>query len=79
MDKNRVKKINIRFKNGPFIKSFNIISVITPFGQIDFYIIKINTPFLILIKNINRFNIYFNNVINQLIGKNGIIINITRK
>ena len=79
MDKNRVKEVIIRFKNGPFIKSFSIIFVITLFGQINFYIIKINTPFLILIKNINRFNIYFNNVINQLIGKNGIIINVTRK
>ena len=64
MDKNRVKKVTIRFKNGPFIKLFNTVSVITLFGQIDFYVIKINTPFLILIKNINRFSIYFNNVIN---------------
>ena len=64
MDKNRAKKANIRFGDGPFIKSLSIISVITLFGQINFYIIKTNIPFLILIKNMDRFGIYFNNVIN---------------
>ena len=64
MDKNRAGKANIRFKNGPFIELLGTISVITPFGQIDFHVIKINTLFLISIKNMDRFSIYFNNVIN---------------
>ena len=63
INKNRTGKINIKFKNKLPFKLFRTIIIETLFGQVNFYVIKTDTLFF-LIKNINRFGIYFNNVIN---------------
>ena len=55
------------------------ITVNTPFGPVDFYIIKSDIPFLILLKNMDRLGVYLNNITNQLVGRNGITIYIERK
>ena len=54
-------------------------TVQTPFGQVDFHVIKSDTPFLMSLKNMDRLGVYLNNTTNQLIGKNGVIIPINRK
>ncbi len=79
MDKNRIRKANIRFENGLSIKLLKTIIINILFGQINFYIIKTNIFFLLLFKDINRLKIYLNNIINQLIDKDKIIVNIIKK
>ena len=79
INRTRAKKANIRFKDKPSIKSLGTATVQTPFGQVDFYVIKSDTPFLMSLKNMDRLGVYLNNTTNQLIGKNGIIIPINRK
>ena len=64
MDTLRVRKINIKFGNGTPIKSLRTATVNTPFGLVDFHIIKSDILFLILLKNMDRLKVYFNNIIN---------------
>jgi hypothetical protein len=42
--------------------------------QMIFHIIKINTSFLLCLVDLNRFDVYFNNLINELMQKCSIII-----
>ena len=64
MDRTRAEKANIRFENGSPFKLLGTVTVNTFFGQVNFYVIKTDTLFLLLFKNINRINVYLNNVIN---------------
>ena len=57
-------KINIYFENGLLFKLFETVTINIFFKKVNFYIIKTNILFLLLLKNINRLKIYFNNVIN---------------
>jgi hypothetical protein len=56
----------ICFSKGTII-SFKIIRVQTPLKYITFYIIPINTPFLLYIKDIDKLGIKLNNFKNILI------------
>jgi hypothetical protein len=56
----------IYFSKGTVI-FFSIIRVQTPLKYIIFYIILINIPFLLYIKDIDRLGIKFNNFKNILI------------
>ena len=49
---------------------FNIIRVQTPLGYITFYIIPINTPFLLCIGHIDKLGVKLNNFKNMLIQGN---------
>ena len=64
MDTSRTEKANIKFGNGTFIKLLRTATINTPFGPMDFHVIKSDTPFLMLFKNMNRLKVYFNNIIN---------------
>ncbi|UQC91099.1 uncharacterized protein CLUP02_16633, partial [Colletotrichum lupini] len=44
----------------------SIIKIKTHFGIITFYILLINTPFLLYLKNIDRLSIIFNNTKNKI-------------
>jgi hypothetical protein len=62
----------VRFGNGPEKSSLGTASVQTPFGTIDFAFMPANTPFLLCLADMNRHNVYYNNVDNMLVqnGKN---------
>ena len=57
-------KANIRFKNKLPFKLLKTVTVNTFFEKVNFYIIKTNILFLLLLKNINQLKIYLNNVTN---------------
>ena len=79
MDSSQVKKANIKFGNGTLMELLRIITVNTPFKLMDFYIIKSDTSFLMLLKNMDRLKVYLNNITNQLVGRNSVTIHIKRK
>ena len=60
----RAKKANIRFGDGIPIKLLKTATVNTPFGLMDFHVIKSDTFFLMLLKNMDRLEVYLNNTIN---------------
>jgi len=47
--------------------SIRTTDVVTPIGKIQFYIIYIDTPFLLYLADIDRLQIYYNNLRNVVI------------
>ncbi|KAI3545172.1 hypothetical protein CSPX01_05122 [Colletotrichum filicis] len=58
--------IKISFGLGKKIVALGIVKVKTHFGIITFYILLINTLFLLYLKNIDRLSIIFNNIKNRI-------------
>ncbi|UQC81456.1 uncharacterized protein CLUP02_06942 [Colletotrichum lupini] len=58
--------IKISFGLGKEIIALSIIKVETHFGTITFYILPINTLFLLYLKDIDRLGIIFNNTRNKI-------------
>ncbi|UQC79462.1 uncharacterized protein CLUP02_04942, partial [Colletotrichum lupini] len=58
--------IRISFGLGKEIVALGIVEVKTHFGTITFYILPINTPFLLYLKDIDRLGIIFNNTRNRI-------------
>ncbi|UQC84431.1 uncharacterized protein CLUP02_09928, partial [Colletotrichum lupini] len=56
----------ISFGLGKEIVALGIIKVEIYFGTITFYILPINTPFLLYLKDIDRLGIIFNNTRNRI-------------
>jgi hypothetical protein len=52
----------ISFGNNPEILSLGIIDVETPFGNVYFAVMPINTPFLFCLTDMNRYGVYLNNI-----------------
>ncbi|UQC73384.1 uncharacterized protein CLUP02_00028, partial [Colletotrichum lupini] len=48
------------------IVALGIIKIKTHFGTITFYILPVNTLFLLYLKNIDRLGIIFNNIKNKI-------------
>jgi len=45
-----------------------LVAVKTPISLVNFYIVKVNTPFLLCLADIDRLQVYYNNVTDTLIG-----------
>ncbi|UQC73477.1 uncharacterized protein CLUP02_00122, partial [Colletotrichum lupini] len=56
----------ISFSLNKEIVALSIIKVKTYFGTIIFYILPVNTPFLLYLKDIDRLSIIFNNTRNRI-------------
>ncbi|UQC84201.1 uncharacterized protein CLUP02_09697, partial [Colletotrichum lupini] len=56
----------ISFNLGKEIVALSIVKVETYFGTITFYILPINTLFLLYLKNIDRLGIMFDNIKNKI-------------
>ncbi|KAK1486715.1 hypothetical protein CCUS01_15097, partial [Colletotrichum cuscutae] len=58
--------IKISFGLSKEIVALSIVEINTYFRTITFYILPINTPFFLYLKNINRLGIIFNNIKNKI-------------
>ncbi|UQC84098.1 uncharacterized protein CLUP02_09594, partial [Colletotrichum lupini] len=58
--------IKISFSLSKKIVTLSIIKIKTYFGIITFYILFINTLFLLYLKDIDRLSIIFNNIKNRI-------------
>ena len=57
-----------RFKFGMgTTSSKGTVRVKTPLGDLVFYIVEADTPFLLSLHDLNKIGVYFNNLSNQLI------------
>ena len=59
--------VNVQFSISLTI-SIGSVAVKTLIGLVDFYIVKADTPFLLYLADINRLQVYYNNVMDTLIG-----------
>ena len=58
--------------------SINSITLIIPIENVQFYIVKANTPFLLSLADIDRLYVYFNNLTNSVIIPYGDVLVIQR-
>ncbi|UQC77389.1 uncharacterized protein CLUP02_02857, partial [Colletotrichum lupini] len=58
--------IRISFSLGKEIVTLSTVEIETHFGIITFYILLVNTLFLLYLKNIDRLSIIFNNTKNKI-------------
>jgi hypothetical protein len=63
----QIRAINIQFSIKLAIL-IRLVKVKTLISLVNFYIIKANTPFLLCLINIDKLQVYYNNVINALIS-----------
>ena len=66
MDKSKVEAINVIFGINR-TKSISLFYFDLLLGIIEFHIINTETLFLLLLNNINKFDIYYNNIINIIV------------
>ena len=57
----------VRFGDNPEIASVGTVGVATPFGTVYFQVVPTNTPFLFSLADMDKYNVYFNNVRNILV------------
>ncbi|KAK1446511.1 hypothetical protein CCUS01_12378 [Colletotrichum cuscutae] len=60
--------IKISFSLSKEIVALSIVEVKTYFGIITFYILTVNTLFLLYLKDIDRLSIIFNNIKNKILS-----------
>jgi hypothetical protein len=67
IDTTQIGAINVQFgiRSAALIGS---VIVKTPIGPVNFYVIKADTPFLLCLTNIDKLQVYYNNITNALIS-----------
>jgi len=59
--------VNVQFGIGS-TASIGSVAVKTPIGLVDFHMVKVDTPFLLCLADMDRLQVYYNNVMDTLIG-----------
>ena len=59
--------VNVQFGIG-LTALIKLVKVKTLIGLVNFHIVKINTPFLLYLADMDRLQVYYNNVTDTLIG-----------
>jgi hypothetical protein len=63
----QTRAVNVQFGIGLTVL-IRLVKVKTLIGLVDFYIVKVDTPFLLCLVDMDRLQIYYNNIIDTLIG-----------
>src|SRR6266700_8145517 len=67
IDTTQTGAVNVQFGIG-LTALIRLVAVKTPIGLVDFHIVKVDTPFLLCLADINRLQVYYNNTTDTLIG-----------
>jgi hypothetical protein len=67
LDTSTAGRHHIRFGDNSDIRSLGTIGVNTPFGTVHFEVVPANTPFLFCLNDMDKHNVYFNNVRDVLV------------
>src|SRR6266568_7660012 len=63
----QIKAVNVQFSIGS-TTLIRLVAVKTPIGLVNFYVVKADTPFLLCLADMDRLQVYYNNVTDTLIG-----------
>ena len=66
LDKLTKSKVVVRFGIG-LTSSIGSVTIDTPIGQVEFHILPVTTSFLLSLRDIDRLQVYFNNLTNSLV------------
>ena len=58
--------------------SIEKLTIESPIGRIDFHVMRIDTPFLLCLQDMDRLGIYLNNLKDQVIMRDGVAVPIVR-
>jgi hypothetical protein len=67
IDTTQTGAVNVQFGIGLTVL-IRSVKVKTPIGLVNFYMVKADTPFLLCLVDMDRLQVYYNNVIDTLIG-----------
>ena len=67
IDTTQTGAVNVQFSISLTIL-IGLVAVKNPIGLVDFHIVKADTPFLLCLVDIDRLQVYYNNVLDTLIG-----------
>lgn len=70
LDTSTKGQVNVQFGIGN-ATSIGTVDVASPVGSVQFHIVETDTPFLMSLANMNRLQIYFDNLRNVVVAKNG--------
>ena len=59
--------VNVQFGIGS-TTSIGSVTVKTPIGLVDFHVVKADTPFLLCLADMDRLQVYYNNITDTLTG-----------
>jgi len=63
----QTRAVNVQFGIS-LTASIKSVAVKTPIGLVNFHIVKADTPFLLCLTDIDRLQVYYNNIIDTLIS-----------
>ena len=68
LDLSMASTIEMKFGPGDPLRSVGHIDLTTPIGNVRFHVLEAATPFLLSLSDLDRLNVYFNNIRNILVG-----------
>jgi hypothetical protein len=68
LDSSTSGTIEMKFGPGDPLRSVGHIDLMTPIGNVRFHVLEAATPFLLSLSDLDRLNVYFDNLRNVLIG-----------
>jgi hypothetical protein len=77
IDTSQTEAVNIQFGIGLTIL-IRLVIVKTPISPVNFHVVNADTPFLLCLADIDKLQVYYNNVIDTLIGP-ALTLPITRR
>ena len=63
----QARAVNVQFGIGLTVL-IRLVTVKTLISLVDFYVVKVDTPFLLCLVDIDRLQVYYNNITDILIG-----------
>jgi hypothetical protein len=63
-----VRRATCHVRGSKPLAGLGTVIVKTLIGLVDFYVVKADTPFLLCLADMDRLRVYYNNVIDTLIG-----------
>ena len=67
IDTTQTRAVNVQFGIGLTVL-IRLVKVKTLIGLVNFYVVKVNTPFLLCLIDMDRLQVYYNNITDTLIG-----------
>ena len=67
IDTTQTRAVNVQFSIG-LTALIRLVAVKTLIGLVDFHVVKADTPFLLCFADMDRLQVYYNNVTDTLIG-----------
>ena len=63
--------VNVKFGKGTTAASIGVVKINSPIGQVEFHVLRTDTPFLLCLGDMDKLKVHFNNLTNILHAPDG--------